>query len=228
MTITDWLFDLDDTLYPASTGLFRQVSKRITERIAFLLGISDTEARVLQRQYWLQYGTSLRGLILHHGVDPEPFLAYVHDVPVASFLHADDELRAMLLRLGGRRHVFTNSPQEYAARVLDALGVADLFDNVFDIRHSGFCPKPDPGAYGRVLAALGRLPAQCLLVDDAPPNLVAARACGFKTVWLCSPGSVAGGAAGDSVDLAAAMTPADVVINSLGELEGAVRVYFCR
>lgn len=226
--IKHWLFDLDDTLYPASCGLFKQVSIRITTCIGETLGLSTDDARALQHEYWRRYGTSLRGLILHHGVDPEPFLAYVHDVPVETYLCADVELRAMLQRLEGRRHVFTNSPSEYAARVLQALDVADLFDNVFDIRHAQLRPKPDPHAYERVLDTLGDTAERCLFVDDAPHNLEAARERGMVTVWLRSPHSVAGGQAGGSVELHAQTQHRHLVIDTLQELEAVVSRHFRR
>lgn len=223
--IEHWIFDLDDTLYPASNGMFAEISQRITRRVADTLGVPDDEARAVQKQYWRQYGTSLRGLIVHHGIDPEPFLADVHDVAVERHLSADPGLRALLLRLSGRRHVFTNSPREYAERVLRALGVDDLFDQVFDIRHSDLRPKPDPHAYLRVLSALGTDGGRCLFVDDAPRNLPPARDHGMTTVWLRSPHSVAGGQAGLSV-ASAENAPAHVTIDALHELEDALARHF--
>ena len=208
-----WLFDLDDTLYPASCGLFRLVSVRITQTIARLLDLDPDRARALQRQYWLRYGTSLRGLILEHGLDPEPFLAFVHDVPVEEHLQVDPALRSMLEGLPGRRHIFTNGPREHATRVLRALGIDDLFESVFDIRHSAFVPKPDAEAFQRVLDALETQGSDCILVDDAPPNLETARALGMQTIWVRSPLSVAGGRVGGSVALAS--QDADLVVDDI-------------
>ena len=187
-----WLFDLDDTLYPASAGLFPLVSRRITERICKILSLPPDEARLVQRRYWKEYGTSIRGLILHHGIDPEPFLAYVHDVPVEQYLHADPALRGMLERLGGPRHVFTNSPSEFTGRVLTALGVSDMFEDVFDIRHAGYVPKPHTDPYQRVLDRLCCEGSCCVMIDDNMQNLHAARLHGMRTVWLRVPDSVAG------------------------------------
>lgn len=224
--IRHWIFDLDDTLYPASCGLFKHVSVRITDRIALTLALSLDDARVVQRDYWQRYGTSLRGLIVNHAIDPEPFLAYVHDVPIEDLIRPDEALRALLMRLPGRRHIFTNSPSEYARRVLRALRVDDLFEHVFDIRHSEFHSKPDPHAYGCVLRALEAPAEHCLFIDDAPQNLVAARECGMTTVWLRSPLSVAGGTAGGSVQMEAEVAPPHLVIDALHELEDAVRRHF--
>jgi len=223
--IEHWLFDLDDTIYPASSGLFRHVSARITRRIGELLGLPEDAARSVQRAYWRQYGTSLRGLVVEHGVDPEPFLAYVHDVPVEDVLTPDPELAAMLRALPGERHVFTNGPSEFAERVLARLGARDAFTHLFDIRHAAFVPKPDPVPYVRALARLGANPARIVLVDDAPQNVVQGRAMGLRTVWLRSPHSVAGGSAGNSVALGgetAEGSAADVTIERLSDLPAAV------
>ena len=198
-----WLIDLDDTLYPAESGLFALVARRITARIARTLDLTEDEARRVQKDYWRRYGTSLRGLVVEHGIDPEAFLADVHDVPVEGVLVPDPALRAALVALPGRLHVFTNGPHEYVARVLARLGVDDLFDRRFDIRHAEFIPKPDPHPYRRALDALGVAGSEVALVDDSPQNLAAGRAFGMWTAWLRSPHSMAGGAAGSSVALGA-------------------------
>ena len=223
--IRHWLFDLDDTLYPADAGLFPLVSRRITERIAAHLGLPLEEARALQRRYWREYGTSLRGMIVRHGLDPEPFLAYVHDVPVEDVLAPDPALAAVLARLPGRCHVFTNGPAEFVRRVLRALELEDSFERIFDIRHAGFVPKPNVEPYERVLAAIGEPGTAFVLVDDSPQNLEPARARGMTTVWLRSPTSVVGGSAGNTVALAEAARHADVTIDRLADLEAGVRAY---
>ena len=227
--IRHWLFDLDDTLYPAATGLFGHVSKRITRRIAGVLGVPEDEARVRQRALWRQYGTSLRGLMVEHGVDPEPFLADVHDVPVEDILVPDPELAALLARLPGQKHVFTNGPSEFVHRVLARLGVDEQFTRAFDIRHAGFVPKPDPQPFERAMAALGAPADTLFLVDDAPQNLAQARALGWWTAWLRSPHSLAGGTAGSSLAVAGEDLPrAHVEIDRLLDLEDAVRIAFER
>lgn len=220
--IDHWIFDLDDTLYPASSGLFAQISGRITVKVAEILGLPPEEARLVQRDYWKRYGTSLRGLMLHEGIDPDPFLNYVHDVDVEGHVQRDENLRQLLLGLPGRRHIFTNSPGDYAARVLRALGVDDLFESVFDVRHSEFVPKPHEHAYHMVAQQLQGDPARYLFVDDAPHNLQTARSLGWWTVWLKVPTSVAGGVVGGSVALAGDVAPAHAVIDQLSELEVAV------
>ena len=223
--IRHWLFDLDDTLYPASTGLFGHVSRRITRRIADILNLPEDEARLVQRAYWRKYGTSLRGLQLEHGVDPEPFLAEVHDIPVEELIAPDPALAALLSRLPGERHVFTNGPSEFVQRVLARLGVDGLFTRVFDIRHAGFVPKPGLLPYERALAALASEPGAIVMVDDAPQNLAPARELGLWTVWLRSPHSVAGGTAGQSVEVAA---EAHLTIDHLADLETGLTDLFNR
>lgn len=224
--VEHWLIDLDDTLYPAESGLFAHVSRRITARIARTLGIDETQARVVQKDYWRRYGTSLRGLVVEHGIDPEPFLADVHDVPVETILAPDPALRGVLGALPGRLHVFTNGPDEYVHRVPRRLGVDALFDRVFDIRHAEFVPKPDPHPYRRALAALGVPGERVAMVDDSPQNLAAARRFGVWTAWLRSPDSLAGGSAGNSVALAAALGDTDggapdAIIERLPDLPAA-------
>ena len=221
--IRHWLFDLDDTLYPAATGLFGHVSRRITKRIALTLGVDEAEARVRQRALWRKYGTSLRGLMIEHGVDPEPFLADVHDVPVEQILAPDPELDALLARLPGQRHVFTNGPSEFVHRVLRRLGVDHRFTHVFDIRHAGFVPKPDPQPFLRAMAALDAPAGTIFLVDDSPQNLARARALGWWTAWLRSPHSMAGGTTGLSVaESEEGHAPPHVVLDRLLDLERAL------
>jgi len=224
-----WLFDLDDTLYPASTGLFGHVSARITRRIADVLGVPEAEARIAQRGLWRKYGTSLRGLQVEHGIDPEPFLADVHDVPVEEILVPDPELHALLSRLPGERHIFTNGPSEFAHRVMRRLGVDPLFTRVFDIRHAEFVPKPDPHPYHRAMAALAAPGESIVLIDDAPQNIAQARALGWWTVWLRSPRSLAGGSAGQSVAVheeAGDSAGPHVTIDRLADLESALGDFF--
>jgi len=214
------LFDLDDTLYPASVGLFPLVSARIRTYIEQTLGLDEKAAREAQQGYWRKYGTSLRGLMLHHQVDPKPFLEFVHGVPVEDHLQADRDLRAILAALPATRHVFTNGPADWARRVLGVLGVDDLFEQTFDIISFGYVPKPNAEPYDLVTRVLGEA-TPIILVDDSPANLGPARARGWRTVWLRSPESVAGGTRGLSV--AEGKPPdADRVIEHLDQLPEAM------
>jgi putative hydrolase of the HAD superfamily len=216
------LFDLDDTLYPASAGLFRLVSERIRAYVARVLGVDEDEARRVQREYWRRYGTSLYGLMQVHGVEPEPFLRFVHDVPVEENLKPDPGTRDLLAALPARRHVFTNGPSEFAERVLEALGYRDLFAEIFDIRRAGFVPKPNAPPYDTVASRLSAPGTLCVLVEDALKNLPPARERGWKTVWLRSPESHLGGARGLSLAEVLDFTP-DAVIDDLCEVGSALR-----
>ncbi len=214
------LFDLDDTLYPATAGLFRLVSQRIRAFIQRTLELDEEEARQLQRAYWRRYGTSLYGLMQVHGVEPEPFLRFVHDVPVDEYLRPDEAGRAHLERLPARRHVFTNGPAEFAERVLAALGYRDLFDQIFDIRRAGYVPKPNAAPYDGVAGYFASPGTLCVLVEDALQNLPPARERGWRTVWLRQPESFLGGSRGLAVREAPDFTP-DATIDELGQVADA-------
>ena len=184
MPLSAVLFDLDNTLYPASSGLMHIVDVRITEYVQNLLGVEPAEAVHLRRQYFIDYGTTLRGLQHHHGVDAEDYLAYVHDLALESFLASDAELDHLLSEVGATKAIFTNAPGDYARRVLATLGIERHFESVFDIRFHGFQPKPDPAAYGRVLAALHVSGDEVVFLEDTPCNLRPARALGMTTILI--------------------------------------------
>jgi putative hydrolase of the HAD superfamily len=184
MPISTILFDLDNTLYPASSGLMHSVDTRITEYVQNLLGLEPAEAMTLRRQYFVDYGTTLRGLQHHHAVDVEDYLAYVHDLAIDSFLASDAELDRLLSEIAATKVIFTNAPGDYARRVLAILGIERHFAQVFDIRFHAFMPKPDPGAYQRVLDALGVTGAETVFLEDTPQNLLPARALGIRTILV--------------------------------------------
>jgi putative hydrolase of the HAD superfamily len=184
MPIAAILFDLDNTLYPASSGLMQGVDTRITEYVQQLLGIELAAAMVLRRQYFTDYGTTLRGLQQHHGVDAEEYLGYVHDVVIEAFIASDAELDHLLGQVAATKLIFTNAPAEYARRVLNVLGIERHFAQVFDIRFFAFQPKPDPAGYQRVLDILGIDGAQALLIEDTAQNLAPARALGMATILV--------------------------------------------
>jgi putative hydrolase of the HAD superfamily len=184
MPISTVLFDLDNTLYPASSGLMHSVDSRITEYVQNLLGLEPAEAMALRRQYFVDYGTTLRGLQQNHAVDPEDYLAYVHDLALESFLASDAELDRLLSEIGATKAIFTNAPGDYARRVLEALGIERHFESVFDIRFHGFQPKPEPAVYQHVLDALGVDGVQAVFIEDTPQNLPPARALGMATILI--------------------------------------------
>lgn len=178
-----WVFDLDNTLYPASCNLFAQIDQRMTAFIAGFLGVEPDAARRLQKQYYRDYGTTMRGLMSEHGMDPNDFLDYVHDIdhsPIEASAVLDEALGA----LDGPKYVFTNGSASHAARVLERRGIARHFDAVFDIAAAEFRPKPDPAVYAWMTAAHGIDPRAAALFDDIPRNLVPAAALGMTTVWV--------------------------------------------
>lgn len=178
-----WIFDLDNTLYPPSAKLFDLIDARMGAFIMRLLTIDAVAARRIQKAYFHDHGTTMAGLMRHHGVDPEDFLVDVHAIPLDR-LAPDARLRAGLERLPGRRLIFTNADADYAGRVLEARGIADLFDGICDIRTTRYTPKPDPAAYRAMVGHLNIDPAKSLFVEDMARNLTPAKALGMMTVWL--------------------------------------------
>src|SRR3954452_12730962 len=181
--IRDWIFDLDNCLYPASTGLFALIDERMTAYIGRLLDIGPEEARRVQKHHFHTHGTTLAGLMKEHEIDPHHFLVDVHDVPLDR-VRGDSRLAQLLPRLPGRRFVFTNGDAAYARRVLEAIGVHSHFDDLHDIHASSYRPKPDPHGYELLCERFGIEPAQALLVDDMVQNLAPAKALGMTTVWV--------------------------------------------
>ncbi|MGZ8283441.1 MAG: pyrimidine 5'-nucleotidase [Allosphingosinicella sp.] len=181
--IESWIFDLDNSLYPASNNLFELIDLRMGAFIQQLLACDPCEARRVQKHHFLEHGTTLAGLMREHGVDPHEFLDFVHDIDLARLV-ADPGLVAALDQLPGRKFVFTNADAAYARRVLDRLGLANAFDGMHDIHAMDYLPKPDPRAYAAICARHLIDPERALFVDDMARNLVPAKAIGMTTVWL--------------------------------------------
>ena len=181
--IRDWIFDLDNCLYPASTGLFALIDERMTAYIERLLDVGPEEARRVQKHHFHTHGTTLAWLIKEHEIDPHDFLHDVHDIPL-DLVEGDERLARLLPRLPGRRFVFTNGDAPYARRVLEAIGVHAHFDDLHDIHASSYRAKPDPHGYELLCERFGIDPAQAVLVDDMARNLVPAKQLGMTTVWV--------------------------------------------
>jgi putative hydrolase of the HAD superfamily len=181
--IRDWIFDLDNCLYPASTGLFALIDERMGAYIQRLLGCGAEEAKRVQKAHFHEHGTTLAGLMKEEGVDPHHFLADVHDISLDR-VSADDRLVRLLPLLPGRRFVFTNGDAPYARRVLEAIGVHGHFDDLHDIHASELRPKPDPHGYALLCERFGIDPMHALLADDMVQNLAPAKKLGMTTVWV--------------------------------------------
>ncbi len=182
------LFDLDNTLYSPHCDLFSLIDVRINRYMEEIAGIAVAQVDGLRRRYWHDYGATLLGLIRHHGVDPEDYLDYVHAVDVGSRLTPDLALRAVLENSGIPSYVFTNGSRCHADRVLGALGIDDLFVDVFDIRIAGYQPKPNPGPYQQVLERLALAGKDCVMVEDQLQNLKTAKIFGMTTVLVAPEG----------------------------------------
>lgn len=180
------LFDLDNTLYPPGGGLFAEIDRRILDYVRWRLGIDEAAAVAVRRRLRDRYHITLCGLMAEHGIDPEEYLAFVHDVPVEAHLSADPALAGLLDGIDRPRHIFTNGSVDHARRVLAALGVADRFGGVYDIAFTGYVPKPEAAAYLKVAEALGVAPGEILHVDDLPANVAAAERVGMTCI-LFSP-----------------------------------------
>ena len=181
--VDSWLFDLDNTLYPARANLFAQVDRHMEAYVGRLLGLPGDEARLVQKRLFREYGTTLRGLMEEWHVDPYDFLAKVHAVDI-SVLNRDIPLRRALLRLPGRRILFTNADRPYAERVLAALGIEDCFEAIHDIHAMDYRPKPDPDSYRQLLDVHGIVPERAFFVDDMALNLAPASRLGIRTGWV--------------------------------------------
>ncbi len=178
-----WIFDLDNTLYPASTNMFEQIDKRMCAYLAQYLDLAPAQAYGLQKSYFREHGTTLRGMMVHHDMDPGPYLDYVHQVDMEAIAPAP-RLDAALARLGGRKLVFTNASADHAHRVLARLGIARHFDGIFDIVAADYLPKPDPRVYAKLVSDHSLVPRHTVLVEDVIRNLGPARALGMTTVWV--------------------------------------------
>jgi putative hydrolase of the HAD superfamily len=178
-----WLFDLDNTLYPSEAEFMALIERRMTAFVARETGFAPEAALALQKRYLHEHGTTLAGLMAHHGVDPQRFLDEVHDVSLDG-LTPDPALDAALARLPGRRLVFTNGGARHAERVLDKLAIAGHFEAVFHIASADYIPKPHPDAFARMTRAHAVDPRKTVFFEDSEKNLAPAAAIGMTTVLV--------------------------------------------
>jgi putative hydrolase of the HAD superfamily len=178
-----WIFDLDNTLYPAECNLFAQVQQRMGDFIATTFAL-DAQAAAEKRKYFFhKHGTTLRGLMVEHGIDPATFLDYVHDIDLAA-LPELPALSEALERLPGRKLIYTNGTVAHAERIMRRLGVDRHFEGVFDIVASDYVPKPEAAPYQAMLGRHGIAPESAVMVEDMARNLKPAAALGMTTIWV--------------------------------------------
>lgn len=186
MRATTWVFDLDNTLYPAGCGVFEQVEVRIRGFVERRLGLAPDAAHAEQKRFWRTYGTTLRGLMIEHGMEPAEYLAEVHDVDLGG-IPVDPRLDVALAALPGRKLVFTNADRAHADRVLARLGVAGHFEAIFDIASADWVPKPAEAPYRQLFERHGVDPVSAVMFEDAAANLGPAAAFGMATVLVRHP-----------------------------------------
>ncbi|MGE5224927.1 MAG: pyrimidine 5'-nucleotidase [Omnitrophica WOR_2 bacterium] len=185
MPFTTLFFDLDDTLYPSNSGLWNAIRDRMSRYMVERLSLPQEEVPQIRKAYFETYGTTLRGLQRHHKVDTDEFLAYVHDLPLKEYIKANTDVREVLLSLPQVKWVFTNADDRHAHRVLAELALTEIFTGIIDIRATRFACKPEIAAYENALRIAGETnPKSCVLLDDAPRNLIPAKNMGFFTVLV--------------------------------------------
>ncbi|MEG3123920.1 pyrimidine 5'-nucleotidase [Sphingomonas sp. GB1N7] len=181
--IRNWIFDLDNTLYPASARLFDKIDAKMGAYISERLGVDLDEARRIQKGYFHHHGTTLAGLMADHEVEPHEFLAYVHDIEM-DVLEENAPLAAAIAKLPGRKIVFTNADTPYATKVLGRLGLGESFEAIHDIHAMDLAPKPQASAYAGLCAAFDLDPKHSLFAEDMARNLKPAKAIGMTTLWV--------------------------------------------
>ena len=179
-----WIFDLDNTLYPASTNLFAQVSEKMSGYIANFLGIDKAKADKMRYEYWQKYGTSLAGLMKNFEIDPDHFLEVVHDIDF-SVLNKDSKLINTLNELPGKKVVYTNGTVPYARQVLKYRGLADAFDEIYGIENANYIPKPSSKAYKMIFAKSNIIYNRSAMFEDEVRNLKVPFDLGLKTILIC-------------------------------------------
>ena len=181
-----WIFDLDNTLYDITLGVFKKISKRMTKFIINELELDEDKAKTLQKEMFLKYGLTLRGLIVEKKINPDRFLNYVHDVDHPE-LERDNELISLLKNLNGKKYIYTNAPYSHAKKILNVLGAFDLFDDILDIKKTDYIPKPDLTSFEIMQRKFGisfKNVKKSIFIEDTVKNLKPAKQIGMSTVWI--------------------------------------------
>ncbi len=181
--INTWIFDLDNTLYSADSGIFQQVHKLMGEFISKNLNMDMSDAKKLQAKYYKQHGTTLKGLMDNHGIDPDYFLDEVHGLDY-SIVGSNKKLNQELHKLEGRKIIYTNANKKHVIDVLDRIDLTDFFDEIFDIKMANYIPKPELKPYEQIINLFDIDPNKSAMFDDIAKNLVPAKKVNFTSIWI--------------------------------------------
>ncbi|MGE0282058.1 MAG: pyrimidine 5'-nucleotidase [Rhizobiaceae bacterium] len=181
--IRDWVFDLDNTLYPHHSNLFSQIDVKMTAYVAELLKLSREDAHVLQKELYKEYGTTLNGLMLRHDIDPDDFLEKVHDIDY-SWVSPNPSLGEAIKALPGRKFIFTNGDRPHAERTARQLGILDHFDDIFDLVAAQLTPKPARETYDRFVDLHKVVGSNAVMFEDLARNLTVPKQLGMTTVLI--------------------------------------------
>jgi len=181
--INTWIFDLDNTLYSADSGIFQQVHDLMGKFVSSYLDIDIEEAKIIQKNYYKQHGTTLRGMMDNHGVDPDHFLAEVHKLDY-SIVGPNHKLNEELKKIQGRKIIYTNANMQHALDVLERIELSNFFDEIYDIKMANYIPKPELAPYEQMIAQFDIETKSSAMFDDIAKNLVPAKNVGFTSVWI--------------------------------------------
>ena len=181
--INTWIFDLDNTLYSADSGIFQQVHELMGKFVSSHLNIDLADAKIIQKKYYKQHGTTLRGMMDNHGVDPDHFLAEVHKLDY-SIVGPNLKLNEELKKLNGRKIIYTNANMQHAINVLEKIELSNFFDEIFDIKMANYIPKPEMAPYNQLIDIFDINAQSTAMFDDIAKNLVPAKNVGFTSVWI--------------------------------------------
>ena len=183
INFTHWFFDLDNTLYCANSGIFDQIHIKMGEFISSNLNVSLKKAKILQKKYFIENGTTLHGLMLNHNVEPGKFLDYVHDIDF-SIVKPDNELNDLIKKKPEKKIIFTNANISYVEKILKNLNLENIFDDIYDIERMNYLPKPNLKTYKKLISTYQVDANKAILFDDIPQNLLPAAKLGLKTVHV--------------------------------------------
>ena len=181
--IETWIFDLDNTLYSADSGIFQQVGDLMGKFVSNHLNIGINEAKEIQKRYYKEHGTTLKGLMDNHGVEPDYFLAEVHKLDY-SIVNSNKNLNNELSKLSGKKIIYTNANMQHTLDVLERIELSNFFDEIFDIKMANYVPKPEITPYEEIIKKYDLNPNSSAMFDDIAKNLVPAKKVGFTSIWI--------------------------------------------